>query len=94
MGYDIRTGILLRFVLLLGLFVDRPKSSFSRYGQITELATGFPGYNGIMPKEKACYWCDAPAILDTIPSVSANGMILQILTQDQKDHLTGGLPER
>jgi arylsulfatase A-like enzyme len=23
---------------------------------VTEIATGFPGYNGIMPKEKACYW--------------------------------------
>ena len=29
---------------------------------ITELATGFPGYNGIMPKEKGRYWSYVAAI--------------------------------
>jgi arylsulfatase A-like enzyme len=35
------------------MFAYRTQPSLSRDGQHNELATGFPGYNGMMPKEKA-----------------------------------------
>ena len=42
-------------------------------GIITELATGFPGYDGIVPKDAALCRRDAQAATATAPRPSANG---------------------
>lgn len=60
---------------------------------VTELATGFPGYNGIMPKEKALLE-PCCAITATIPTVLENGTTHQILMWGPKDPLTVGQQER